>query len=216
VLQAVVDLRRGRVAEALERSHAALEHVPNQQDEAWLEIAVFVAEVEQWGGRLEASVALTQQAVDGARSSDASRLSGATLVCLARAVADLLEAGRASLTERRTAVSRVAGERTAAAVDPFGPLAIGVAVPALAATWRAELGRIGSEASTREWVDAATAWDDLRRPHDAAYCRWRAAQCALRDGRGTVAARLLRRAAADAREHVPLWEAVAATAATAG
>jgi hypothetical protein len=216
VLQAAVDLRRGRLADALERSHAALEHVTNRHDDAWLESVVFTAEVELWAGRLESAVSLTQPSVDSARTTDASRLSGQVLVSLARAVADLLDASDASPTERRRALGRLAGERTAAAVDPFGPLAIGVAVPALAATWRAELGRTGAEGSTREWVDAASAWDDLRRPHDAAYCRWRAAQCALRDGRGTVAAGLLRRAAADAREHVPLWEAVAATAATAG
>ena len=53
------------------------------------------------------------------------------------------------------------------------------------------------------------------RPHEAAYCRWRAAQAALRDGQGTVAARLLKRAAADAREHVPLSQAIAATRAGA-
>lgn len=215
VLQAAVDLRRGRVDEALARSHQAVEQVPNRHDDAWLECVVFVAEVELWGRRPESAVALTQQAVDSARTTDASRLSGQVLVPLARAVADLLETSGASSTERRRAAGTLASERTAAAVDPFGPHAIGVAVPAMAATWRAELGRARSEESTREWVDAATSWDDLRRPHDAAYCRWRAARCALRDGRGTVAARLLRRAAADAREHVPLWEAVAATAATA-
>jgi transcriptional regulator with XRE-family HTH domain len=216
VLQAAVDLRRGRVADALDRAHVAVEHVANQHDEAWLEAVVFVAEVEQWGGRLESAVALTRRAVDSARTNDASRLSGQTLVLLARGVADLLEASGASTTERRLALDNLRRERTEAAVDPFGPHAIGVAVPAMATTWRAELGRIGSGASVRNWVDAATAWDELRRPHDAAYCRWRAAQCALRDGRGTAAARLLRRAAVDAREHVPLGKAVAATAATAG
>ena len=48
-------------------------------------------------------------------------------------------------------------------------------------------------------------------PHDAAYCRWRGAQVALATGQGTVAARLLRRAARDAREHVPLSTAIAET-----
>ena len=35
---------------------------------------------------------------------------------------------------------------------------------------------------------------------------------ALREGRGTVASRLLKRAAADAREHVPLSQEIARTA----
>lgn len=65
------------------------------------------------------------------------------------------------------------------------------------------------------WTRAAAAWDGLARPHDAAYCRWRAAQVALREGEGTLAGRLLARAAAEAREHVPLSRAITATRAAA-
>ena len=61
-------------------------------------------------------------------------------------------------------------------------------------------------------MTTATQWDLIGRPHDAAYCRWRGAQVALRHGSGHVAARLLKKAATDAREHVPLSEAIAATA----
>jgi hypothetical protein len=75
---------------------------------------------------------------------------------------------------------------------------------------RAELARHDGAATTALWSAAATNWDAVHRPHDAAYSRWRAAQCALREGRGVVAARLLTRAAIDAREHVPLSEAIAA------
>ena len=39
----------------------------------------------------------------------------------------------------------------------------------------------------------------------------RAARVALAQGQGTVAARVLKRAARDAREHVPLSAAIAAT-----
>ena len=81
--------------------------------------------------------------------------------------------------------------------------------------WDAELARTGQTDTADQWARAATAWDGLRSPHESAYCRWRAAQCALRDGQGTVAARLLKKAARDAREHVPLSEAIAATRAGA-
>jgi hypothetical protein len=64
------------------------------------------------------------------------------------------------------------------------------------------------------WATAAGEWEKITRPHDAAYCRWRAAQAALRDGQATLAIRMLKRAAADAREHVPLQRAIAATAAS--
>ncbi|WP_374456100.1 AAA family ATPase [Nocardioides sp.] len=79
----------------------------------------------------------------------------------------------------------------------------------------AELARHDGTATAALWADVAARWDALDRPHDAAYARWRAAQCALREGRGTVAARLLKRAAADAREHVPLTQAITRTAAGA-
>ncbi len=82
-----------------------------------------------------------------------------------------------------------------------------------AALWECELARATDEDTPEQWSRAATAWDRLARPHDAAYCRWRAAQAALREGRATVARRLLERAAADAREHVPLHRAISATVA---
>ena len=82
-------------------------------------------------------------------------------------------------------------------------------------TFEAELARISHEARSEDWSRVAALWDGLERPHDAAYARWRAAQCALREGQGTIALRLLKRAAADAREHVPLSQAIARTAAGA-
>jgi hypothetical protein len=80
-------------------------------------------------------------------------------------------------------------------------------------TGAAELARGAGTETVDQWVEAAAAWARLARPHDAAYGRWRAAQVALRAGRGTLAARLLTRAASEAREHVPLSAAVATTAA---
>lgn len=76
------------------------------------------------------------------------------------------------------------------------------------AAWAAEMARLTNTASADQWVRVARGWDGLSRPHDAAYCRWRAAQCALRDGQGTLAASLLKRATWDAREHAPLSNAI--------
>ena len=80
------------------------------------------------------------------------------------------------------------------------------------ATWDAELARLSGDETLDLWVRAAAEWDRITRPHEAAYCRWRGAQAAQRDGHGKAAARLLKRAATDAREHVPLHRAIAATA----
>ena len=82
------------------------------------------------------------------------------------------------------------------------------------AAFAAELAAPDSVDPIGRWSSVATSWDGLGARHDAAYSRWRAAQCALRERRGTVAARLLRKAAADALEHVPLSRAIAATVAT--
>ena len=75
----------------------------------------------------------------------------------------------------------------------------------------AELARCDGSETVDGWVRAAAEWERLARPHDAAYCRWRGAQVALRSGQATLAARLLKRATAQAREHVPLSAAIAST-----
>jgi hypothetical protein len=72
------------------------------------------------------------------------------------------------------------------------------------------MARLADRQSVDQWVTAAAEWDKLDRPHDAAYCRWRAAQVAFATGQATTAAALLRRAARQAREHVPLLEVIAA------
>ncbi len=81
----------------------------------------------------------------------------------------------------------------------------------MAASWQAETARLAGQPSLELWATAAGEWDKLSRPHDAAYCRWRGAQVALATDQGTIALRLLRRAAREAREHVPLSTAIAET-----
>ena len=211
VLRASVDVRLGRVADALERSHAAAALVPYRPLDAWLEFAPLMAEVELWADRPAVAAELVGEAVNSALPTAFSRMAAASLALRARAVADVLDVTRASAKQRRDAIQDLTVGVAAASVDPFGRQGIGVAVPALAATWRAELGRIGQREGPDAWDVAAQAWTGLNRPHDAAYCLWRAALCALRDGRGTTAARLLKRAAVDAREHAPLSGAISAT-----
>jgi len=97
-------------------------------------------------------------------------------------------------------------------VDPFSDATPSAERSACGASWRAELSRLSGGQSVERWAAAATEWDKLNRPHDAAYCRWRGAQVALGTGQATVAGKLLRRAARDAREHVPLSTAITETA----
>ncbi|WP_416954091.1 ATP-binding protein [Nocardioides sp. T5] len=130
---------------------------------------------------------------------------------LARAAADLCASpGRRATTEATTAIEDLADLRRRARFDPLDPRRSSAGVAA-GTSWDAELDRARGVDTVDQWSRAATAWGHLGRPHAAAYCRWRAAQVALREDRGVVAARLLRRAAGEAREHVPLSRAIAET-----
>ncbi len=209
-----VDVRRGEVASALARLER-LEMVDGGDNYA---IAAALrnpvhAEALLWSGRAAAAVTRLDLALDLVRTNDLALESAWLLSLRARAEADLVRS--AEPPERDAARARVEQARATFTVDPFGQRAYGADLAAHAATWRSELQRITGRDSVGRWADAAAEWDALTRPHDAAYCRWRAAQCALRDGQGTLARRLLGRAAADAREHVPLSRAIAATAAGA-
>jgi hypothetical protein len=131
---------------------------------------------------------------------------GRLLVLLARAAADAAEAAPARRIELQETTKDAAKHHPGVFdADGFpGDLAAH-------GQFEAERARLHNKATVDLWVQAARDWDRIQRPHDAAYCRWRAAQLALQGGHGTVAAKLLRRAAHDAREHVPLAATIAAT-----
>ena len=165
------------------------------------------AEVELWAGRFEPALQVLDQALEVTLPTQA--LMTAALVRLhARAHADRLEAAHAPASERLLLVEQLQAMVAGARADPFGVADCDVSVPASCKSWRAELSRIEGAETVDGWVSAAAEWDRIRRPHDSAYCRWRAAQVALQQGQGTIAARLLKRAATDAVTHVPLHEAI--------
>jgi hypothetical protein len=145
-------------------------------------------------------------------TTDVSVHAGGAMVLAARGAADLVDASASATATRRELLGVLLDLHAEARRDPFASLPTMAAHPALGATWAAELSRVAGEQSVETWLVAASAWDQLVRPHDAAYCRWRAAQVALSTGQGTVAMRLLGRATREAREHVPLSAAVIETA----
>jgi tetratricopeptide (TPR) repeat protein len=132
------------------------------------------------------------------------------LVLAARAAADLAEAQTAEAPPRVTLLDEL-DDLVATAGQPLAVPNVNASHPALRATWDAEIGRLSGTASLDLWAAAATAWDRIGRPHDSAYCRWRAAQVAGATGRAGASVQLLRRAERDAREHVPLLEGIRAT-----
>ncbi|MEP6813961.1 MAG: AAA family ATPase [Marmoricola sp.] len=210
--RADLDVRRGRLEAALARfdelSALPMAHLGNR-----IEFHEHAAEAELWGSRPgeaeDRMVALLEEALADNVSADV----GTAFVLAARAAADLADSrSRASATRRELLVS-LQGLRSRARRDLFEPRPAWVERPALAAAWSAETARLAGAPTLELWAAAACAWDTLTRPHDAAYCRWRAAQVAQRTGQTGAAVRLLRRAADDAREHVPLLTAIRETAA---
>lgn len=164
-----------------------------------------------WAGRPDEAISCLDRALAFVRTNDLAREAAGLLATRARAAADAALQAASLGDPMQTLRSLLAGWPT----DPFGPHGISADRRAWALVWESELARATGSDRPDQWVRAAEEWDRLQRPHDGGYCRWRAAQCALRDGQGTVAVRLLRRAATDSREHIPLSRAIADTAAIA-
>lgn len=174
---------------------------------------MFAAEIAEagmpcllWSGDPAAALELAGPALE---DEGDGRLLAPLHAAAARAAADLGVAADPGTVGRLE--SRLTGWRRAAGTALFaGPVPADAAAHGL--VWSAELSRMRGRATAQQWLAAATSWDGLGRPFDSAYCRWRAAQVALREGRGSAAGRLLGRAARDARMHAPLSDAIAATA----
>ena len=203
LVAARVAVAEGRLQEAID-----LLDRPHQSDLfTQLSLTVPRSEALMWLDRSEEAVDLLSHLLGEGLVGDVSTIAGPAFVMLARAMSD-----RVPCSSGESPVLRLVELRRHAMVDPLGPGPVPASRHAFTAQWEAELSRAAHRDTCDEWVATATAWDHLRRPHDAAYCRWRAAQVALRDTRGTAAQRLLKRAAADARDHVPLRLAITATA----
>ena len=138
-------------------------------------------------------------------ASAASHVHAGTMPALAaRAASDAAVAGGRSdtMTELTSLMDALEG-LIQVSDDPLGA--------AVAATYDAEVARGLGHQTTAMWLDAGARFDRLRRPHPAAYCRWRGAQVALSTGRGTVASGLIDTALRDARQHLPLTTAILTT-----
>ena len=199
-MSALVAIADGRLDEGLDTlTGLEVGTVPQNQ----LELARWIAMAHLWKGDPARAWTGLVRAIEKELGSPTVVDACLAFTAAARAAADLATLGaRGRVTDGLA--STLADLRVRAVVDPLGPAPAPILRRAATATWDAELARTDCRDTVGQWTLAATEWETLRSPHDAAYCRWRAAQVALRDGHGTLAARLLRRAAADAREHVPL------------
>ena len=212
--RAVLDILRGRSGLAMQRIASLLDGFGDRAIVTELEFLDGLVTVDLWSGAPDEAWARLVPALDATVDWAPACLTRLALIRAAHAGADIAAAD-ASVAQHHLNTLVALHERLPRD-DPsqtYDAQRLPTAYSrALAGSWRAELDRLGGSQVIEHWVMAAEAWDKLPRPHDAAYCRWRAAQVALQEGRGTVAAKLLKRATNDAREHVPLLEAIGRTA----
>jgi len=210
--RAHLDVVRGHVKSASTRLEAlaTLTALPHASDDMRRWIADRSAIADLWDGRPQSAYDRMVQVLAGADAASLP-LMGSCFVLAARAAADLAQL---SATERRRAElqQQLHQLKVAATVDPFGPGAPSGDRTASGYTWKAELARLDGTQTVEDWVAAAAEYDKLERPHDAAYCRWRAAEVAVANGQAAAATKLLRRAAREARAYVPLSSAIQQTA----
>ena len=207
--RALLELLQGNIAEARRRL-AFL--IPGRHEPLDPFITEAHMQYDIWAGDPSDAFVRFKGLADSRHDEMSPGTVGDLLALGARAAAE--STAQSSSSERRDATRSLLGIRARLHHDPYEPPAVR-ADRAAKPQWSAELARIRGQDTVETWVAAVRTWDGLSRPHDAAYSRWRAAECALRDGKGSVATRLLKRAAADAREHVPLSGAIARTAETA-
>jgi hypothetical protein len=174
----------------------------------------YVAVIDLWNRAPEPAFVLLEAFLDEIVATAIGPLSGPSFVLAARAAADLAESHAGTSVARDRYGSALRRLRERAPQSPFTSSHLADAM-ATHASWRAETARLSGSPSIPLWSQAAGAWDKIDRPHDAAYCRWRGAQDALAVGEPRTAQRMLRRAAQQAREHVPLATVISETAARA-
>jgi hypothetical protein len=207
--RALLDALRGDTR-AVDRLLAFEEMVPTIR--AWF--VPCAAQVELWCRQPQRALDLLLADLDRRVSAGDPAPGPETFMLTARAAADVvtLTDGSARQRQRDAFLRRLRQVRAATDELPVDNcVTADVSRPATEAAYAAEMARLADRQIVEVWVVAATEWDKINRPHESAYCRWRAAQVALAAGQASMATTLLRRAARQAREHVPLLAAIAAT-----
>lgn len=165
---------RGDVDAARERLNLVVRAgAPAKDPQVAVPLHALRAEVEAWAGHHMQAWDIVQ---DGLRlideGVDALHAAGLLVVAL-RVQADLAAVDAGHNAED---ITRALLRRLHDVVEP-----VGAAIPetrAWLAVGRAERSRLAG-ADARAWADAATLWDALRRPYDAAYARWRQAEALM-------------------------------------
>ena len=214
-----LDMRRGRLTDAAAfwEKHEELissKDDVHSDDVQGHEFASWHIELALWMGEPTAALPKAFSALKAMRGTDASPFAGELFVLTLRGCADAAEHARATgdaaaLQAALAGGARLSELRAAAEVDPFAAGPVPVTATADFLSWQAEESRLRGESDTTAWEGVAAAWDALGRPHRAAYARWRHAQALLSSRHSrTAATAVLRTAATQAVQHVPLSNAI--------
>ena len=158
----------------------------------------------------------TVEAEDGAVSGPGGFLlfAAALLRVAIRTCADLAEQARAerkdhALTDARQRAADLTALRARMRPDPLQPGTYRPTAQADRLQWDAETHRLDGHSDDELWSAAAAAWDQLERPHRAAYARWRQAEARLASHGGRSGTDVtLRAAARQAAQHEPLLASI--------
>lgn len=201
-VRVALDTIRGRLDEAVKRLEALQSAVPAVSEDR--EVTAIVTTSELWSGRPDLAFQRLSRSLENEVGSFDQIMAGQCQVLAVRAAADLADTGGAHRPELRRQVHRLlAGD------DPTDMPS--EAQNAYRATRTAELSRLAARPHPHAWVAAAKEWDAIGRPFESAYARWRGAKAASITGQGTLSNRLLRRAAKDAHDHLPLAQVILKT-----
>jgi DNA-binding CsgD family transcriptional regulator len=171
-LRAHADLLRGnpRAALARMRSDDGIRPVGAQ----WARVdAETLAYVLLWNRRPAEALDVVNNSLPAAAVGDGSQEAGLLLSLGARAAADLAQQDVQAAAE---AIARLDDLRAAMALDPFADRPTLPRASADRRQWQAERTRADGRSDPEAWTAAASAWEALSMPHDAAYCWWRAAE----------------------------------------
>jgi DNA-binding CsgD family transcriptional regulator len=204
-----LDLLRGRPSDAEKfwgRDHT---DVPwgDSLHQRW-ELSWRRAEFDLWLGQPDQALAAVVPLLEQMLDTNMAPMTAQLFALAAWAYADVAQN---DLDRRGSAVAdldQLLELVTHTKVDPFaGP--IPMTAPANGLLTRAERARTIGEPAPDMWADAAASFEALERPHRAAYAGWRQAEALLAvRGHQAESADVLRKAAQQAAQHVPLSNAI--------
>jgi DNA-binding CsgD family transcriptional regulator/tetratricopeptide (TPR) repeat protein len=213
--RADLDVLRGRLADAARRWGSIADFVEVQFDKSGIPVCrARRLELGLWLGDFDEPLAEALATLNDIGGTHLNDFAAELFATAMRAHAELAELARAAGDGQRlpdivASAARLDEVRAGAKVDPFAARLLPVTCPAYGLLYKAERTRVHNEPDPHAWERARVAWDALARPHRAAYAGWRQAEALVaRRGGKESAIPVLRAAAGQATQHVPLSAAI--------